>query len=103
MSKTYKTKIKQTSGAGLTGRAGGYYAGRMHVRKLNEDRERFDFISGLLGRLARGGLSMDEVEAEFVCRIVAETNEDVPVLQHADANICDKLRKKYGPKLGKKD
>jgi hypothetical protein len=77
------------------GLAAGYARGRQHIQKLNTDRARFEFLLNLWQAWRFNGLALPVVEAAFVCRLLAEVNEEAPDIFCGDANICDSLRRKY--------
>jgi hypothetical protein len=87
----------RTSHIQSRGLAAGYAAGRAQVRKLIEDRARFEFVLDLWRAwcVSETSPALTEVEQAFCCRIVAETNEESPDLHPGDANICDGLKRKY--------
>jgi hypothetical protein len=83
--------------------AGGYARGRQRLQKLNADRRRFEFILDLWrawcfrGGSATAAIQLTIIEAGFLCRLVAETNEETPEIHPGDANICDSLKRKFHP------
>ena len=81
------------------GLAAAYRRGRSRVRQFNADRERHEFIERLFHAMTGNGFPLTHIEAQFVCRMIAELNEAAPALHPGDANICDSLKRKYVERL----
>lgn len=79
--------------------ASSYSSGRARIRKLNADMERLQFIERLFDACHDLRIIPTDTEADFIFRVVAETDSKVPVIHDGDANICDSLRRKYESKL----
>jgi hypothetical protein len=77
------------------GMAKAYDAGRQHVRKLNEDRRRFDFMVQLLNAWCYGEIDLTASEGWFVTQFITEADEDTPKILPEAAAICDELRLKH--------
>lgn len=94
-----------SQGIHARGLAASYAAGRKRVREINEDVARLDFLKRLLDRATdyASGIVLTELESDFVLRLVAGHDRDVPDLHSGDRNICDKLRRKYQTRLDQRD
>ena len=68
---------------------------RMHIQRLNADRERYKAMCQMQTDAVAGRLHLTPLEECFVIRIAEETNADVPEIFGGDANICDLLIRKY--------
>jgi hypothetical protein len=81
------------------GTAASYKAGNDHIRHINEDRRRMDFVKAVLRNEHIYIMELEEMERVFLERIEADHDKTVPDIFSGDRNIIDSLRRRFEGRL----